>query len=161
MYFKPANVILYSPSMGYNGNQEHLTEIQINFHQNVNADIYLNQKVTVQGTVIFGHTGHHLTAVVLMNAEITESNNESREEWLGGNSLIGNWICDEGSISFSENGTCYVKMNGSTITEGGKYSIVDENTLIIDEPGKIPYEVNFQFKNNKLILGDIAFTKGQ
>lgn len=58
--------------IGYDGDQENVTEIQINFLPNVTAEDYLNQRVTVKGTVMFGHTGHHLTTVILMDAEIEQ-----------------------------------------------------------------------------------------
>lgn len=69
----PSNALLYSTDLGYDGDQENVTEIQINFLPNVTAEDYLNQRVTVKGTVMFGHTGHHLTTVILMDAEILET----------------------------------------------------------------------------------------
>ena len=68
----PLNALLYSTDLGYDGDQENVTEIQINFLPNVTAEDYLNQRVTVKGTVMFGHTGHHLTTVILMDAEIEQ-----------------------------------------------------------------------------------------
>lgn len=73
--------------------------------------------------------------------------------------IIGTWICDEGRFTFNENGTCLVKLNDSTITESGTYSVLDESTLLINEPGMNPYEVNYEIDGDSLIIEGTIFTR--
>lgn len=59
---------LYSDYLGYNGEPEVISEIQIGFENQEDEQRYLNQNITVMGNVMFATTGHHLTKILLMDA---------------------------------------------------------------------------------------------
>lgn len=59
---------LYSDYLGYNGEAELISEMQIGFENQEDEQRYLNQDIMVTGSVMFGTTGHHLTKVLLMDA---------------------------------------------------------------------------------------------
>ena len=59
---------LYSDYLGYNGEAELISEMQIGFENQEDEQRYLNQDIMVTGSVMFGTTGHHLTKALLMDA---------------------------------------------------------------------------------------------
>ncbi|OUN73797.1 hypothetical protein B5G12_06190 [Faecalibacterium sp. An58] len=65
---QPVVKSLYSDYLGYNGETEVISEMQIGFENQEDEQRYLDQKITVMGSVMFATTGHHLTKVLLMDA---------------------------------------------------------------------------------------------
>ena len=65
---QPVVKSLYSDYLGYNGEAEVISEMQIGFENQEDEQRYLNQNITVMGSVMFATTGHHLTKVLLMDA---------------------------------------------------------------------------------------------
>ncbi len=66
----PIKKSLYSDWLGYSGEIVEIDEIQISFsyHDEYIRNNLLNNHIEVTGTVMYAHTGHHLTTVLLMDA---------------------------------------------------------------------------------------------
>ena len=70
---KPFTVQLYADWMEYNGETVEIDEIQIDFQNQGLNRFYLNRHINVTGTVMYGHTGHHQTIILLMDAILNTS----------------------------------------------------------------------------------------
>ena len=70
---KPFTVQLYADWMEYNGETVEIDEIQIDFQNQGLNRLYLNRHIVVTGTVMYGHTGHHQTTILLMDAILNTS----------------------------------------------------------------------------------------
>lgn len=71
----PITKSLYSDGLGYSGEIAEIDAIQIDF---LYQDDYirrnlLNNHIEVTGSVMYGHTAHHLTTVLLMDASVSEN----------------------------------------------------------------------------------------
>lgn len=66
----PFTARLYAELPEYTGEVEEINEIQIDFQDPANSQLYLGKHIIVTGTVMYGHTGHHLTTVLLMDATL-------------------------------------------------------------------------------------------
>ena len=65
---------LYSSAAGYTGEIATLKEIQISLDGYSDSYIrsnLLGKHIKVTGTTMYGHTGHHLTTIVLLNARLS------------------------------------------------------------------------------------------
>lgn len=65
---EPITRKLYSVDLGYAGEAVEISEIQLNFsyEDDFIRDNFLGQHIQVTGSVMYAHTGHHLTDVVLV-----------------------------------------------------------------------------------------------
>ena len=70
---KPFTARLYSDWMEYSGETVEIDEIQIDFQNQELNRLYLNRHIVVTGTVMYGHTGHHQTTILLMDAILNTS----------------------------------------------------------------------------------------
>lgn len=70
---KPFTARLYSDWMEYSGETVEIDEIQIDFQNQELNQLYLNRHIVVTGTVMYGHTGHHQTTILLMDAILNTS----------------------------------------------------------------------------------------
>ena len=64
----PFTAMLYADLPEYKGEAVKIDEMQINFQDPANNQLYLGKRIIVTGTVMYGHTGHHRTTVLLMDA---------------------------------------------------------------------------------------------
>ena len=71
----PIKKSLYSDLLGYSGETVEISEIQIQFSltDEYIQDNLVGKHLTVSGTVMYGHTGHHLTTVLLTYATVLNS----------------------------------------------------------------------------------------
>lgn len=71
----PIKKSLYSDFLGYSGETVEISEIQIQFSltDEYIQDNLVGKHLTVSGTVMYGHTGHHLTTVLLTYATVLNS----------------------------------------------------------------------------------------
>lgn len=70
---KPFTARLYSDWMEYSGETVEIDEIQIDFQNQELNRLYLNRHIVVTGTVMYGHTSHHQTTILLMDAILNTS----------------------------------------------------------------------------------------
>lgn len=63
---------LYSDMLGYSGENVEISEIQIQFSltDEYIQDNLVGKHLTVRGTVMYGHTGHHLTTILLIDSSV-------------------------------------------------------------------------------------------
>lgn len=66
----PIKKSLYSDWLGYSGESVEIDEIQISFlyHDDYIRSNLLGKQIEVTGSVMYAHTGHHLTTILLMDA---------------------------------------------------------------------------------------------
>lgn len=71
----PINKSLYSDWLGYSGEIVEIDKIQISFlyHDDYIRKNFLNNHIEVTGSVMYAHTGHHLTAILLTDALVSEN----------------------------------------------------------------------------------------
>lgn len=71
----PINKSLYSDWLGYSGEIVEIDKIQISFlyHDDYIRKNLLNNHIEVTGSVMYAHTGHHLTTILLMDALVSEN----------------------------------------------------------------------------------------
>ena len=71
----PITRSLYSDGLGYSGEIVEINEIQIGFlyQDDYIRNNLLNNHIEVTGSVMYAHTGHHLTTVLLMDASVSEN----------------------------------------------------------------------------------------
>ena len=65
---QPLTKALYSEWLGYSGEVEEISEMQIGFSEWLPDPPIVGQHVTLIGDVMYQNTGHHLTTVLLMDA---------------------------------------------------------------------------------------------
>ena len=73
----PVDAILYNEFQGYNGEEQIITDIQLHFQKEKEAESFVGKKITVQGSVMFGHTQYHLTTILLTDIKQTETIEDS------------------------------------------------------------------------------------
>lgn len=73
----PVDALLYNEFQGYNGEEQIITDIQLHFQKEKEAESFVGKKITVQGSVMFGHTQYHLTTILLTDIKQTETIEDS------------------------------------------------------------------------------------
>lgn len=73
----PVDALLYNEFQGYNGEEQIITDIQLHFQKEKEAKSFVGKKITVQGSVMFGHTQYHLTTILLTDIKQTETIEDS------------------------------------------------------------------------------------
>ncbi len=68
----PITKFLYSNDLGYSGENVEISEIQIQFSQDDSwpPDDLIGRHIQAEGSVIYGHSAHHLTTVLLTDPKI-------------------------------------------------------------------------------------------
>ncbi len=61
---EPIKCVIYDEFMGYNGEEKNIDSVQINIFRG-EYEYYKGETVTLTGSVIIAHTGHHLRDIVL------------------------------------------------------------------------------------------------
>lgn len=67
----PIKYKFYDDFLGYNGEEHLITSVQVSVG-NEEYENYKNESIVMSGNVVFGHTGHHLREIVLVDCKIEQ-----------------------------------------------------------------------------------------